>query len=123
MTKMTYVEAIDLVLNAFDSEAYTEPDVVKEKLEALKTSLANRKSSSKKGQTKAQKENEGIKEIILSTLAESGEKMTVTGLTKCEGLDYSGQKISALLRQLIESGKVEKTMEGKKAYFTLVEGD
>lgn len=83
--------------------------------------LANRKSS-KKGQTKTQKENEGIKETIVETLAASGEKMTVTELTKCEGLDFSGQKISALLRQLIESGKVEKTMEGKKAYFSVVEG-
>ncbi len=113
MTKREMFERIATV-NASDAEivAFCEHEI---------ELLANRKSS-KKGQTKTQKENEGIKDIILSALADA-DKMTVTELTKCEGLDYSGQKISALLRQLIESGKVEKIMEGKKAYFTLVEGD
>ena len=83
--------------------------------------LLDKRGSGKKGQTKTQKENEGIKEIIIDALAASGEKMTVSELLKCEGLDYSNQKISALLRQLIESGRVETTMEGKKAYFSIVD--
>ena len=82
--------------------------------------LLEKRKSSPKGQTKTQKENESIKAIILEALETSGDKMTVSELLKCEGLDYSNQKISALLRQLVEVGKVEKIMEGKKAYFSIV---
>lgn len=82
--------------------------------------LDNRKSG-KKGQTKTQKENEGVKAVIVDVLAESGEKMTVTELISDERLSgYTNQKISALLRQLVEGGKVTKTIEGKKAYFSAV---
>ncbi len=83
--------------------------------------LLDKRGSGKKGQTKTQKENEGVKELILNALVETGERMTVTEILKCEGLgDYSNQKVSALLRQLIDAEKVEKVMEGKKAYFTAV---
>ena len=82
--------------------------------------LDNRKGS--KSMTKNQKENEGIKDVIVSVLAEAGEKMTVTELIGCEGLSgYTNQKISALLRQLVDAGKVVKVIEGKKAYFAISE--
>ena len=82
--------------------------------------LANRKSS-KKGMTKVQKENEGVKASIVEALAGFEEGVTVSDLIKSsEGLsEYSNQKISALLRLLITEGKVEKTMSGKKAFFSL----
>lgn len=79
--------------------------------------LSNRKSGSK-GLTKTQKANEGVKELIYNALAAVGEKMTVTEILACEGLgEYTNQKISALLRQMVEAGKVTKVIEGKKAYF------
>lgn len=82
--------------------------------------LDNRKSG-KKGQTKTQKENEGVKAVIVEVLAETGEKMTVTELISDERLSgYTNQKISALLRQLVESGQVVKSIEGKKAFFEAV---
>ena len=81
--------------------------------------LDNRKSS-KKGLTKTQKENEGVKEQIVQALANAGKKMTVTEILSCEGLEgFTNQKISALLRQLVEAKRVEKTLEGKKAYFAV----
>ena len=84
--------------------------------------LDNRKGKCSKGMTKAQKENEGIKELILATLAEMEDRVTVSDLVATDALnEYSNQKISALLRQLVASGQVEKTMEKKKAFFSLVE--
>lgn len=79
--------------------------------------LDNRKTS-KKGLTKTQKENEGVKAVIAEVLADTGEKMTVTELIGDDRLNgYTNQKISALLRQMVEAGKVVKTIEGKKAFF------
>ena len=79
--------------------------------------LDNRKTS-KKGLTKTQKENEGVKAVIAEVLADTGEKMTVTELINDDRLNgYTNQKISALLRQMVEAGKVIKTIEGKKAFF------
>lgn len=86
--------------------------------------LDNRKGKGSKGMTKTQKENEGIKELILATLTEIGEKATVSDLVATDALNgYSNQKISALLRQLVASGQVEKTMEKKKAFFSLAENE
>ena len=71
-----------------------------------------------KGMTKTQKENEGVKAVIAEVLAESESKKTVTELISDERLSgYTNQKISALLRQMVEAGKVVKSIEGKKAYF------
>ena len=82
--------------------------------------LDARKNSGSKGMTKTQKENESIKAVIVDVLSESGEKMTVTEMLSDERLaSYTNQKISALLRQLIESKNVVKTIEGKKAYFAV----
>lgn len=81
--------------------------------------LDARKSQSK-GLTKTQKANEEVKAVIVNVLANTGEKMTVTELISTEQLcAYTNQKVSALLRQLIDAGKVVKTIEGKKAYFEI----
>lgn len=80
--------------------------------------LDARKNSKSKGMTKTQKENEGVKAVIAEVLTESESKKTVTELISDERLSgYTNQKISALLRQMVEAGKVVKSIEGKKAYF------
>lgn len=81
--------------------------------------LANRKTS--KSPTKTQKENEVIMAQILADLAEFDEPVTVTQLiAEGEGMEgFTNQKISALLRKLVEAGKVVKAVEGKKAVFSL----
>ena len=82
--------------------------------------LDARKNSKSKGMTKTQKENEGVKAVIAEVLADTGEKMTVTELINDDRLNgYTNQKISALLRQMVEAGKVVKTIEGKKAFFVV----
>ena len=114
MTKMTYAQAIDIALEVVADE------IAKERLEALKAQLAKR-SSGKKTPTKTQKENEGLMEIIVNDLVEIGTPVTVTELiAQGDGLNgYTNQKISALLRKLVEAERVVKTMEKKKAYFTV----
>ena len=81
--------------------------------------LLNKKSANKKA-TKTQEENVSIKEEILSVLTTEGA--TVTDIqSKSEKLSaLSNQRVSALLRQLIESGEVVKSTDKKKSYFALV---
>ena len=81
--------------------------------------LANRKST----QTKNQKENEGIMETIVEVLSEVGEAVTVSELMKADErmTEYSNQKLSALLKKLVEAGKVTKVVDKKKSYFSLAD--
>lgn len=81
------------------------------------------KKSSKSGQTKTQKENEMLKTEILEELASIGKAVTVSefqSLTRFAPPEFSNQKISALLNQLAKDGKVVKTTEKKKSYFSVV---
>lgn len=113
MTKREMFERI-ATINAADEEivAFCEKEI----------ELLNKRKSGKKGLTKTQKENEEIKAVIAEVLADA-DRMTVSELIKAdERLDYSNQKISALLRGMVEDGRVVKTMEGKKAYFSVVRG-
>lgn len=81
--------------------------------------LTNRKAS----QTKNQKENEGIKETILEVLAGLNEPVTVTDFLKVDErvAGYSNQKISALMKQLVDAGKVEKVIDKKRSYFKIAD--
>lgn len=68
--------------------------------------------------TKTQKENAEIKTQILDTLANASDGMTASEVAKTLGLN-SPQKASALLKQLIDGGKVAKGKVGKATVFTL----
>ena len=80
--------------------------------------LLDRKAANKKA-TKTQEENVGIKEEIKAVLTSEGA--TVSDIqTKSETLKaLSNQRVSALLRQLVENGEVVKTVDKKKSYFAL----
>ena len=77
------------------------------------------KKSSNSGQTKTQKENETIKEKIVETLRDLGKYVTITEIqnANAELGTYSNQKISALLKQLVDNKEIEKVIDKKKAYF------
>ena len=83
------------------------------------------KKSVKSGQTKTQKENAEILVKIKAALVEVGKAVTITELqaASTEMAEYSNQKLSALLKKLVESGEVVKTTEKKKSYFSVVEGE
>lgn len=107
---MTYVEALETVIPMVEGE-------VAEKLTALKAQMAKKKGSSKP--TKTQLENEKVKEEILSVLLQGEEGMTCGEITKALEGEYTSQKISALLRQLVGAKKVVKTTEKKVSRFEL----
>ena len=85
--------------------------------------LLDKKARNKKA-TKTQEENVGIKATILEVLATIGSG-TVTDIQNgnAELSTLSNQKVSALVRQLVESGKVVKTVEKKKSIFSLAESE
>ena len=83
--------------------------------------LLAKKNSAEKKPTAVQVANEGIKADILNGM-EIGKKYTITDLMKeipaCAEL--SNQRVSALVRQLVTDGAVERTEEKRKAYFSKV---
>lgn len=114
MTNMTYAEALEIAINSVTDETAVE------KLKTLKEQIAKRSSS--KTPTKTQKANEGIMNTIERDLREFEKPVTVTELIAGgEGLEnLTNQKVSALLRKMVEVGRVAKTIEGKKALFSVV---
>jgi predicted transcriptional regulator len=80
--------------------------------------LLARKNSTEKKPTAKQTENEGIKQNILEVMEDS-RLYTVTELQKACGIE-TNQRASALLRQLIADGKVARTEDKRKAYFSKV---
>ena len=85
--------------------------------------LLNKKAQNKKA-TKTQEQNIGIKATILEVLATIGSG-TVTDIQNGneELSALSNQKVSALVRQLVEAGKVVKTVDKKKSIFSLAESE
>lgn len=83
--------------------------------------LLAKKNSAEKKPTAVQVANEGIKEVIVETLKAKGEKMTISEMQKAneELGELSNQRISALIRQLLADGTVERIEEKRKAYFKL----
>ena len=85
--------------------------------------LLDKKAQNKKA-TKTQEQNVGIKATILKVLATIGSG-TVTDIQNGneELSALSNQKVSALVRQLVESGEVVKTTDKKKSIFSLAESE
>ena len=85
--------------------------------------LLNKKAQNKKA-TKTQEQNVGIKATILKVLATIGSG-TVTDIQNGneELSTLSNQKVSALVRQLVESGEVVKTTDKKRSIFSLSENE
>ena len=91
----------------------------------LKNELAllDKKAQNKKA-TKTQEQNKSIKATILKVLATIGSG-TVTDIQNGneELSALSNQKVSALVRQLVENGEVVKTTDKKKSIFSLAESE
>ena len=81
--------------------------------------LLAKKNASEKKPTAQQVANEGLKSVILNVLTENGNLMTITDIQKssAELAELSNQRISALVRQMVADGKVERVEDKRKAYF------
>ena len=80
-------------------------------------------SKKRTGLTKTQKANEGLVEVIYNAIAEADGKVTITEIFEAVKNDEikSAQKVSALVKKLVDAGKVVRTEEKRKAYFAIGE--
>ena len=116
--KMTKREKYEMLANL--AEVKANPmlvEFIEHELELLA-----KKNSAEKKPTAVQIANEGIKSTIIETLKAKGEKMTISEMQKAseELAELSNQRISALVKQLLTDGKVERFEEKRKAYFKAV---
>ena len=116
MTKRDYFNAILAVLATVeDTDVSGLTAFVHHEIELLE----NKRSTAKP--TKTQTENLAVKETIVSVLKEIGKPVTITEMQKFSAdlAEFSCQKLSALLKQLVENDKtVTKVTEKKKTYFS-----
>ena len=123
MTKLTNVLALEMVLGMKEVQANVE---LVEKLTKMKEQFDKKNKSSvgadgKKVLTAEQKKNEILKETILEVLTRYEEPKQVKDLiAENEELsEYTGQKISALMTQLVKAEKVVKVIDKKASKFQL----
>ena len=118
--KMTKKETINLLIDVLMGNKEVEDVQIFIDFLTHERELLERKSSNS-GQTKTQKENEILKEKIVETLKELNKFSTITEIQEknAELADLSNQKMSALLKQLVDSKTVDKVIEKKKAYFSI----
>ena len=81
--------------------------------------LLTKKNSADKKPTAQQVANAGIATAIIEGM-EPNRLYTVTEVIKSipACADLTNQRVSALLRQLVEAGKVKRTEDKRKAYFS-----
>lgn len=123
MTKLTNVLALEMVLGMKEVQANEE---LVEKLTKMKEQFEKKNKSSvgadgKKVLTAEQKKNEILKETILEILTRYEEPKQVKDLiSENEELaNYTGQKISALMTQLVKAEKVVKVIDKKASKFQI----
>ena len=83
--------------------------------------LLNKKKGS--ADSKKNAEQIAIMEVIKATLFATQKPMTVSELMKANvelGV-LSNQKVSAMLKKLVDNGEVAKTVEKKVSYFSLAD--
>lgn len=83
--------------------------------------LLDKKTSTKS--TKVNEEQVALMEKIVNALNEIGRSVTISELQKenAEMAEYSNQKLSAMLKKLVDNKQVTKMVDKKKSYFTTAE--
>ena len=83
--------------------------------------LLDKKASAKS--TKVNDEQVALMDKIVNALNEIGRGVTISELQKenAEMAEYSNQKLSAMLKKLVDNKQVTKIVDKKKSYFTTVE--
>lgn len=136
-TKMTQVSALRLavdvitnVVNGVDTELIgsefsdTELTEVLVKLSDMADKLAEKRSTPSKADKEKSAEHKAIADeiiLVLSTEETVTNGMTVSEMQKASDklAGYSNQKISAILRKMVESKAIVKTVDKKKSYFSI----
>ena len=131
-TKMTQVSALEIAVEVIENiidgtpvnpATFNLPEVA-EKLSGMAEKLAEKRSTPSKADKEKSAEHKAIADeivLILSTEETVTHGMTVSEMQKASEMlaKYSNQKISAILRKMIDNGTVAKTVDKKKSYFSL----
>ena len=131
-TKMTQVSALKLaievitnVMNGVDTDlASSELSEAVAKLSGMAEKLAEKRSTPSKADKEKSAEQKAIADeiiLVLSTGETVTNGMTISEMQKASDklAEYTNQKISAILRKMVESGTIVKTVDKKKSYFSL----
>ena len=101
-------------------------EIVKENTELVEfidheLELLDKKTSAKS--TKVNTEQEELKGKIVNALNKIGRSVTISELQKenAEMAEYSNQKLSAMLKKLVDNKQVTKMIDKKKSYFMVAE--
>ena len=119
-TKMTKATAWSIVKGIVEQSGHAQTEELVAKIDNELALLAKKNSAEKKP-TAQQVANDGIKSAIVDGM-ESGTAYTITDIIKSvpECADLTNQRVSALMRQLVDAGEVVRTEDKRKAYFTKV---
>ena len=124
LTQADHLTALLTYLDKHPDAVFPSPkgDITAEQMVEFAThrlELLEKKNGAEKKPTAQQEANAVIKTAVLATLAD-GKKRTVTDLLKdVDGLpeDMTNQRMSALVRQMVEAGLVMREEVKRKAYF------
>ena len=122
--KMTYVEATNFAADFLTSGVLPEgvtKEAVIERLTELSTSLQKKNSGVRK-KTAAQEQNDLLRDSIVQILSD-GVMRNISDLRDALGLpsDTTPQRITGLLRPLVEDGVVKSVEIKRKRCYTLAE--
>ena len=84
--------------------------------------LLAKKNTAEKKPTAQQEANAGIKDAVLALMQEHPNQLyTVTDIIKSVSAcaDLTNQRVSALIRQMVDADQVKRTEDKRKAYFSL----
>lgn len=112
--KLTKKELFNQILNAYD---LTDEHVafIEHELELLEKKVSNKSGK----MTATQVANEKLKGDIVEFMEDGATRSIADIMAGVETLaGLSNQKVSALMKQLVDAGAVNKTTEKRKAYFT-----
>lgn len=119
--KVTKKEMLERVKGAVLNSGVENVDELVAFIEKEQNAL-NKKSKAK---TENQKANEALVEVVYNELVKCENAVTVTELLKEEVIQEVGikspQKLSALLKKLVDGGRVSRIQDKKKSYFTIKE--
>lgn len=131
-TKMTQVSALEVaievitnVMNGVDTDlASSELSEAVAKLSGMAEKLAEKRSTPSKADKEKSAEHKAIADeiiLVLSTEETVTNGMTVSEMQKASDklAEYSNQKISAILRKMVDNGTIVKTVDKKKSYFSI----
>lgn len=118
--KMTKKDYFNILRNAYPTSAADYDSVVAFIDHELE--LLDRKNSAIRKPTAKQAANEGVKALILDHM-EVGKRYTITDMLKEFPFEeeFTNQRVSALVRQLLLENKVIREEEKGKAYFSVGE--